>query len=316
MLQHQRQWAQLQFRALLADSTDTKFEDLFHHLMELCHPSYVPVRTHGNLGDQGCDGLGLSDRKLYACYGPETVTPTKVRQKFHSDLNKAIAKRPGQFDIFVFVHNDHRGGIHPVVATELALAQASHPDLGFEQMGPRKLWIEAARLDKLAMEQLLNVPEIPVLEVVYGIGMAEIQPLLDHLRSVMHEEIPATVSLAPPPGTKLVYNALGMDCSDAIRAGLKRSYLIDDYYADGLLSLEHDELAAGFKAHYQQVRSENSGSADDVMWEMEGYVLGNQRPRPDLLAAARVVLAHFFERCEIFDVPPDGWQPGQPHGWS
>ena len=91
--------------------------------MELCHPDYVAVRTHGGIGDMGCDGLGLHDRTLYACYAPETVDVGKIRTKFRKDLTSAITQRPGQFDNFTFVHNDPRGGIHPVVSVLLVEAQ-------------------------------------------------------------------------------------------------------------------------------------------------------------------------------------------------
>jgi hypothetical protein len=114
----------------------------------------------------------------------------------------------------------------------------------------------------------------------------------------------------------LTYNALGPEYAAAITRGIKLSSVIDDYYSRVLDPTEHDEVAAGFTAHYRQMRSEHPGDPDTVMWEMEVYVLGNLHPRPDRLAIAHVVLAHFFERCDIFDRPPDGWEHGQPNGWS
>lgn len=208
-----------------------------------------------------------------------------------------------------------RGGVHPVVSGLLVEAQTTHPNLKFQQLGPSKLWNKAVRLDRAAMELLLDVPEIPVHEVVYGIGMAELEPLLDHLRT-MRTHSSHNVSLTPPPDTKLAYNALGTDYGEAIKHGLRLSPLIDQYYGRVLDAAEHDEVAAGFTAHYQQVRTEHPGDPDAVMWLMEVYVLGNQLPRAERRAAAYGVLAHFFERCDIFDRPPDRWEPGQPNGWS
>lgn len=51
------------------------------------------------------------------------------------------------------------------------------------------------------------------------------------------------------------------------------------------------------------------GRSEDVLWQLQMYVLGNAQPRPKVLRAAHVVLAHFFERCDIFEAPPAGWQP-------
>ncbi|MCX4584632.1 hypothetical protein [Streptomyces sp. NBC_01481] len=82
------------------------------------YPDFLDVRTHGNLGDQGSDGLSLHARKLYACYAPRSFDAAKLRKKFHDDLNSALAQRMGQFGTFVFVHNDLRG-VHPEVGTML-----------------------------------------------------------------------------------------------------------------------------------------------------------------------------------------------------
>lgn len=64
------------------------FEQLIHHLLSLRHPDFVPVRTHGNLGDLGADGLLLWDRVLWACYSPQTEDIARVKRKFTSDWRR------------------------------------------------------------------------------------------------------------------------------------------------------------------------------------------------------------------------------------
>jgi hypothetical protein len=139
MVPAQRMYAELKFRQVMGGLYGDAFESFFHRLMELRHPGYVPVRTHGSLGDQGADGMSLHQRRLYACYGPQVLDATEVRKKFHGDLAKALQERRGQFDTFVFVHNDQRGGIHPEIVTLLARARDQHTSILFEQMGPQKL---------------------------------------------------------------------------------------------------------------------------------------------------------------------------------
>ncbi|MFE6305797.1 hypothetical protein [Nocardiopsis sp. NPDC057823] len=96
------------------------FEDFFHRLMQLGDPGFFPVRTVR--GDLGADGLTISDRKLYACYGPQTANEAEVRRKFRGDLAKAVANRGGDFDVFVFVHNNLRG-VGPEVTREMSAAR-------------------------------------------------------------------------------------------------------------------------------------------------------------------------------------------------
>src|SRR5690606_63084 len=134
MQYEQRAYARVKFLELMAELHENEFEDFFHRLMCSRYPDFLDVRTAGRHGDMSADGLGLRSRKLYACYAPQTVDPYEIRRKFDKDLSGALAKRSGEFDTFVFVHNDHRG-VHPKVSSLLASAAANHPDLKFEQMG-------------------------------------------------------------------------------------------------------------------------------------------------------------------------------------
>ena len=66
--------------------TGDAFQGFFHDLMTCADPAFVDVRTHGNIGDLASDGLSLNDRRLYACYAPETPDASKTVSKFNSDL--------------------------------------------------------------------------------------------------------------------------------------------------------------------------------------------------------------------------------------
>ncbi|MQY18072.1 ABC-three component system protein [Nocardia macrotermitis] len=312
LLPQQRQYAQEKLRCLLETKSGAEFENLFHQLMELRHGDYMQVRTHGQLGDLGADGLRTGVRRLYACYAPETFDIGKVRAKFHSDVSSAIMHRPEQFDTFVFVHNDRRGGIHPVVSSLLVNAHTDFPDITFQQMGPNKLWIEAAYLDRVQMEHLIG-EAIPINPVVYAIGLADIEPLLTHLAENRRPD--AIVGSIPIPTVyKVDFNKLSQDARETLQSGRPYSYLVDEYYRGLLDPRERDEAAAAFRAYYHAMRSMHGDDTDEILWEMEGYVLGQERPRPSRGAAAKAVLAYFFDECDIFDVPPPGWRPTYPSG--
>lgn len=134
----QKMYVRTKFKEKLSELHSESFEEFFHELMCARYPDFVPVRTHGNLGDQGADGLSLHSSTLYACYGPRIFDAAKVRDKFRSDLEKAVASRRGQFSTFAFVHNDLQG-VHPEITSLLAEARVSHPDLSFELLGGRRL---------------------------------------------------------------------------------------------------------------------------------------------------------------------------------
>ncbi|MFI6581752.1 ABC-three component system protein [Embleya sp. NPDC050493] len=296
---------------MLGDLHTEAFEDFFHDLMCLRHPDFIDVRTHGNIGDQGADGLGLHSGKLYACYAPYTFSASAVRVKFKSDLEKALEKRLGQFGTFVFVHNDLRG-MHPEVASMLVDARAAHPGLEFEVMGRRGLWRELMRLRRDDVEHVLGC-EIPIEEQVYGIGMEDLAPLLASLKEHRGTADPL-MSLAAVSELKLDFNNLRDDVREELLRGMRHTHLVDEYYAGVLDPFEHDDVAAGFRAQYALAR-QDSPDPDDVLWDLQQYIQGNKLHHPRELRAGMVVLAHFFERCDIFDAPPPGWSPnGMPTG--
>jgi hypothetical protein len=309
MLPHQMQYAHSKFRSMIETSAGNEFEKLFHRLMELRHDDYVPIRTHGNIGDLGGDGLQTMSRRLYACYAPESFDVSEVRKKFFGDVESAIVQRPEQFDTFVFVHNDQRGGIHPVVSGLLTGAQDTFPRLVFQQMGPQKLWYEAVYLDRPRMEVLLG-EKIPVEQVVYSIGLADIEPLLKHLAE--HRKRDAPVGSVPLPTThKVDFNRLSDYARDLLQAGRPYGYLVDQYYRDLLDLRERDEAAAGFRAYYLRMHHEHGDNSDEILWQMQRYVLGQEAPRWDRDEATKAVLAYFFDECDIFEVPPPGWRPAE-----
>ncbi|MDY0816242.1 ABC-three component system protein [Kitasatospora purpeofusca] len=299
----QRMYARVKFLELMADLYESAFEDFFHRVMVTRYPNFLDVRTHGRLGDQGADGLTLSSRKLYACYAPQTVDASAVRTKFTKDLASAIRQRNGQFDTFVFVHNDRRG-VHPEITTMLSVADTNHPDLAFEQMGTRSIWQECMSLELEQAEDVLSC-EIPVKPTVYGVGMDDLKPLLQHLKELRTEADPL-MDLPQVHEEKLAFNLLQGDSREDLLRGMRHTHLVEAFYAGGIRALEQDEVARGFRIFYEQVR-EQYPDPDDVLWQLEMYVLGNERQRRSVHRAAWVVLAHFFFRCDIFEAPPSDW---------
>ena len=300
----ERMFVKAMFRETMADLYEQAFEDFFHRLMTARYPDFVPVRTHGNLGDLSADGLRLHDGRLYACYAPRVFDANKIREKFSGDLSGAISKRSGDFRSFVFVYNDTRG-LHPEVSRLLAQAKIKYPQLGFETMAPPSLLREIFHLDRQEIEDLFGAP-IPVQKVVYGIGLEELRPLLEHLMT--HRRRPnGQVTLREVSGLKLEYNQLSEDDREMLRLGMRYTHLVDEYYHGISEITERDEVAADFNAYYLQIAEEHD-DPERVVMELQKYVAGNQRATSGMELALWVILTYFFETCDIFREPPPGWR--------
>ncbi|QXE34051.1 hypothetical protein KQY30_06850 [Streptomyces sp. GMY02] len=301
----ERIFAYLKFHQLLTDMHGEQFESFFHRLMGALHQDFVPVRTHGNLGDLGADGLLLHGRTLHACFAPQTHDFAAVKAKLRSDLGKARAKRNGHFDAFAFVHNDIRG-VHPQISVLLSETQEEIRPLRLYVYGKDWLWQEFMRLDRVAAEDLLGCP-IAVQDKTYGIGLTDLEPLLRQLQQRKDTAEPLE-DLPIVNQHKIEYNSLSAEVRDELVRALRHSYLVDEYYARITRVDEHDLVARGFRIYYDQLRQ--STSDPELLWlELEKYVVGNERVTLRTGWAASVVIAHFFERCDVFDVPPPDWVP-------
>jgi hypothetical protein len=298
-------YARVKYLELIAELYDNAFENFFNNLMCARYPDYLDIKTAGSLGDMGADGLLLYSDSLHACYAPQSFDSGKVTKKFNSDLEKACRKRKGEFSRFVFVHNDRRG-MHPHISSLLSEAKNDFPSIKFTQMGRRNIWQEIMRLELHQVEDLLGC-QIPIDSLTYGVGMEELAPLLTYLKAQRNGQLDPLPPANEVSEDKLDFNLLDSDSRQQLVSAMKYTHLVDQYYRKTNDETESPEVAAGFAAYYQIVRTEWQ-EAEDILWQMEMYVLGNQVQQPQTVRCAWIILAYFFERCYIFEEPPPGWR--------
>lgn len=280
-------------------------------MMEVRDPSYIGVRTAGTLGDQGADGLTLHGRRLYACYAPETFEDHRLTSKFNSDLLKGLTKRRSEFETFVFVHNDLRG-MHPKVASSLVAARDAHSDLRFEQIGYNRFSSLMMGLEKADVEDLLGTP-LAVQDMVFSPIDSEIAELLELLTKA--RLAPDTFEpLNVVPEDKMDYNQLQGDVRRELLEGMKYQPTIAEYYANSRNPTEQDEVALGFKDEYLTIKRQGEADPEQIMFELESYILGNGHVVASKRRAASSILAYFFSLCEIFEEPTVDWMSSRRAG--
>ncbi len=278
------------------------FEDFFQDLMCLRYPDFADVRTAGSKGDQGSDGLTLVGRKLYACYGPQTFNAAKLEKKFNDDLTSALENRAGQFQTFVFVHNDLRG-LHPELTTLLSNARTAHPTIDFEPFGFRKFRDEVGLLERHQVEDLLGHP-IPV-DLVFSVQLEEVTPLLEHLvRTRLGPS--GNDDIVIPSASKLDYNDFTDETKEDMRRAIVQSKQIDQYYFLREDVVERDEAALAFRTEYLRTRDKYQ-DPEEILHQLDQYILGNASAPLQQRRAAMAVLAYFFQSCDVFENPPPGW---------
>lgn len=291
-------WARMLLRERISRCQGNEFQALFAELMKLTDPGFIDVRTHGNYGDQGADGLSPAKQKIFACYGPGVVDGSAVIKKFREDLASSIRQRASEFSIFVFVHNDLRG-IHPFVASALAEATRLHPSLCFEIMGGTQL---SALMNEISLEEVENLLGPLPIDSLVRVGADDLAELIDDLES-RSTPLPTQEAVRPVPQSKLNFNAFSEDTREELVRGFLGVSTVENYYRHRRDALGKQSAADGLASEYSAIRK--SGSGPDQVWaELEMYVIGTRIASPSRRKGCRYILAHFFESCDIFEEPP------------
>lgn len=289
--------------AKLAELSENAFEAFFQRVMTTRYPDFVEVRTAGSLGDIASDGLTLHSRKLFACYGPTVYDRDRVEAKFWDDLGKSKSKRHGEFDTFVFVHNELRG-VHPTISQVLAKARDENPEIKFEVFGATRFRGELCSMSRDQVEDLLGT-QLPIDKMTTPLAPEELVPLLTHLRE-SRRPAPDDPEISVPSRRKLAYNSFSDDQRDELRAEFKYSKYIDVYYADRTDVTEKDEVAASFTDEYLRLVEERQ-DADDVVLGLRQFVLGNESAPVVAHRSAIAIIGYFLQSCDIFENPPTDW---------
>ena len=65
-------------------------------------------------------------------------------------------------------------------------------------------------------------------------------------------------------------------------------------------------MALSLHDEYLRLQAEYS-DPEDILWHLEQFIAGNASRAFSVRRAAMVVLAHFFETCDIFEEPTADW---------
>ena len=274
-----------------------EFQEFFASIMEKRYPAdFMKVRPWGNAGDRKNDGYLASRRQLFQVYAPNEMTSAAAIAKIDEDFAGALPYWKQYFDEWIFVHNSKEGLGPDVTRTLLSLAKA-HPKMKVCPWGFEELRQEAFALNEAELASLLGPP--PTQTAMLNLGVADLQPVLDHIAHFPPTEGP---DLRPVPPDKLKHNMLSSHVETLLTAGISRSDLVHRYFRAGTDQGAQDKIAALFRKQYSMLKSENR-SPDDIFVQLQHFVGGTSVSLPSRQAAVFAVLAYFFQECDIFERP-------------
>jgi hypothetical protein len=286
--------------------TATAFEKYVTEVLDYFHHDFINPDPAGSLGDGGCDGVAEAGELLYACYGTKGQDEYKLRDKVTGDLSRALDKWPAM-QRWRFVTNATFG---PLATKAITTAMADHGPsmkrpLNIHRWGDAQFWRHVvSQLERDALDRIF--PDAPG---VANVELEDMLPLLDRLG----EAAPSpSDEVRPVPLGKMTYNALSLASRNELDAGRRSATRIQTWFAQGSQPDLKDRQAESFRRIYRE-KSAVTDVAGEIL-ERLYIAVGGSDFRQDSVRANAVyaVTAYFFDECDVFEEPPDGWHEGMP----
>ena len=174
-----------------------------------------------------------------------------------------------------------------------------HPEIDIQT------WCEPQLLDLFDMltenAKLTLFGSVPDATTANDMTLDDIKPVVEML-----EKLPLDVAEGPltiPTVQKLEKNELSNYVKTLLRNGRLKDRLVQKYFEKGVLVEMGEQIAVAIRAKYVECKDEGL-TPDEIFERMQLYAGFGGAPRRQV--ASMVVIAYFFERCDIFENPNEG----------
>ncbi len=295
---HQRHEFEKQFGSHFGDG----FQDWFMKLARRLHASGDVQSVRLTQGDGKLDVVVLNEQIVYQCYGPQTFKPSEAAEKIRTDFTGAHGFLGGNLKRWVFVHNHATGSLDKLCIKALndLISESGHRGEAIEIIawGKEELWETLeAKVPHHRLSELFGSPD-PV-----HVDFACLEVLL---LSLERAEYPDDVDpVSQPAENKLEFNDLGSSYRQQIRQGRTGLRIIDDYLASraGTDPEFGERLAQRFRDRYRSLRLRLALSPDGIYENLRFDAGWKASPDIKREMATRIILAYFFDTCDIFENP-------------
>jgi len=291
----QRAYFEKAFLAEFLEKKGNEFQDFFSSIMEMAHPGdFQRIRPWGKKGDCKNDGYLKSKRTLFQVYAPNEMKSIDAINKIDEDFNGALPYWKQYFNCWTFVHNS-RQGLGPEVQKKLLEIESSNRQIKVENWGFEELRKKLFSLSHDDISALLG--PAPSYYDINNIGFEELRVILE---TISLEKPNDEENIQPVPKEKIIYNKLSSDVETFLKAGMRKSHLVEKFFSEWHDPTYGDKIAKSFSSKYTELKKQNL-VPDEIFYKLQEFALGDKRKEPKYEAASLAVLSHLFEQCDIFE---------------
>lgn len=301
-------WYRLLFRLRLHEADGMVFQNLINSVFQGGSEDFQAIAPWGAKGDGGNDGYIQSTGHYLQVYGPKAGSawsPAVAARKAEEDFAKLKINWTG-LKRYSFVLNDRFQGVPSVVEQTLQSIRQKH-NIDTDAIACAQLTDRFTKLpDYVMMEIVGGVPS----EQPSFIDKRKVGELLDHLANKAHPVGLASKGLAPDFDDKIKFNGLSDEVGARLRAQSYQDADVRDF-----LDVRDQWLAEGIAQELRDLYAESLSAITDLddaadlryVWMLGKVIPDAAQEHPHTFkayhGAAEVILAHFFEACDVYDKP-------------
>jgi hypothetical protein len=312
--------ARMRFQTMIAKSMGMQFENIFTDVMTYASSDFSPVKPQGKQGDWKNDGHEPKAGRYYQVYAPEVFDEAAAINKIQVDFAGLVQKwgdaavYPIGIKEYHFVINDGyriNSGVYPSTYQKLEALRHTY------KLNECKPFLSKDLEDKLLSledDQILSVVGfLPNPADIKVLDLSLLSEVIGHIinnpigRSLQHKLV------SPEFDEKIIFNRLNYTGEWLKSADFRRGSVESFFKSNS--DFARQDVRDKLKAMYEVSASMNfvdipdGPSREDQQFE---YILlqiappsdgMNPRQHKELQDAALVVMAYFFEACDIFEEP-------------
>ena len=279
------------------------WEDLFTDIMRAKHGiAFQPVKAHGRMGDKAADGVLRKDEKttVFQCHAPDGAFEIHgLLNKMQGNFDRALAY--WKMNEWIYVHNQE--ALPPTAITLLHDLHEEHPDTDTGAWGFKEVRNIALHLTESDQRRIFDIHDAPAVEDLLHVRYEDIARILEALsEKVVNQSTDRDFSPGQPTEQKLYANDLTEVLQQTLRLAMAGSPQVGDVIqSQNLEQIDTpDQLARILNRKYKSLKAE--GYAGDLLYkELKREILGETRKAPAMEYAADMVLAFYFQTCDIYE---------------
>lgn len=301
-LMEQLHFAHVKFELQLVRADGNAYQNLLWTVLSKIHPKFGPVKPHGNAGDRKNDGFCRESGIYYQAYAPEEPESKMIEaaEKAKTDFTGLLSFWQSISPIreYRFAFNDKGRGSYPDLFKTLAEIKKTH---GIECTPFMFNHLLDAFKNLAPLDQVDIVGILPNAANLQTIDFKEFSDLLQHVlgsdAGVPRDEI----LRAPGFDEKIKFNGLTPKVGLLLTKGSWQSGLVEKFF-ERQSAVSRQAVRDKLSAMYSKLRASAPPlSGDQIFFALLDLIAPTRNSRAQ--DAVIVLLAFFFESCDVYEEP-------------